>query len=56
MDNNVYVLLGITLVTSLSTVGITPNFSEFNYIYPYYKWYMLGSDSTNKYAVLRTIT
>ena len=25
------------------------------YIYPYYKWYKLCSDSTNSYAVLRII-
>ena len=53
MDNNTYVFLHITLVISLSTVDLSPNFSESNYIYPYYKWYKLCSDSTNSYAVLR---
>ena len=37
MDNNVYIFLHITLVTSLSTADLTPNFSESNNIYPYYK-------------------
>ena len=47
MDNNVYIFSGITLVTILlSTADFTPNFSEFDYIYPYNKWYRLGSDST----------
>ena len=55
MDNNVYIFLHITLVTSLSTVDLTPNFSESNYIYPYYKWYKLCSDNTNSYGVLRII-
>ena len=55
MDNNVYIPLHITLVTSLSTVDLTPNFSESNYIYPYYKWYKLCSDCTNSYVVLRII-
>ena len=27
----------MTLVTSLSTADLTPNLSESNYIYPYYK-------------------
>ena len=30
MDNNVYIFLCITLVTSLSTADLTPNFSEYN--------------------------
>ena len=34
MDNNVYIFLHNTLVTSLSTADLTPNFSESNYIYP----------------------
>ena len=55
MDNNVYILLHITLVTSLSTADLTLNFSESNYIYPYYKWYNLCSNSTNSLAVLRII-
>ena len=55
MDNNVYIFLHITLVTSLSTADLTPNFSESNYIYPYYKWYNLCSNSTNSLAVLRII-
>ena len=55
MDNNLYIVLHSTLATSLSTVDLTPNFSEFDYIYPYYKWYKLCSDSTNSYAVLRII-
>ena len=43
MDNNVYIFSGITLVTLLlSTADFTPNFfSEFDYIYPYNKWYKL---------------
>ena len=45
----------ITLVTSLSTVDLAPNFSESNYIYPYYKQYKLCSDSTNSYGVLKII-
>ena len=45
----------ITLVTSLSTVDLAPNFSESNYIYPYYKRYKLCSDSTNSYGVLKII-
>ena len=40
MDNNVYIFLHIKLVTSLSTVDLTPNFSESNDIYRYYKWYI----------------
>ena len=55
MDNNVYISLHITLVTSLFTADLTPNFSESNYIYPYYKWYNLCSDSTKSLAVLRII-
>ena len=55
MDNrytyNGYLFLHITLVTSLSTVDLTPNFSESNYIYPYYKWYKLYSDSNNSYIL-----
>ena len=47
MDNNVYIFLHITLVTSLSTADIAPNFSESNYLCPYYKWYKLCSDSTS---------
>ena len=35
------IFLHITLITSLSTVDLTPNFSESNYIYPYHKWYKL---------------
>ena len=46
MGNNVYTFLHITLVTSLSIVDLTPNFSESNYIYPNYKWYKLCSNST----------
>ena len=46
MDNNVYIFLHITLVTPLSTADLTPDFSESNYIYPYYKWYKF-SDATN---------
>ena len=41
-----YIFLHITLVTSLSTADLTPDFSESNYIYPYYKWYKF-SDATN---------
>ena len=37
MDNNVYIFLHISLVTALSTVDLTSNFSESNYNYPYYK-------------------
>ena len=55
MYNNVHIFLHITLVTSLSTVDLTPNFSESNYIYPCYKWYKLCNDSTNSYAFLRII-
>ena len=55
MDNNLYIFLHITLVTSLSTVDLTRNFSESNYIYPFYWWYTLCSDSTNSYVVLRII-
>ena len=44
----------ITLVTS-SIANLASNFSESNYIYPYYKWYKLCSDSTNSLAVLRII-
>ena len=55
MDNNAYIFLHITLVTSLSSVDLTPNFSESNYIYPYYKWHKLCSHSTSSYAVLRII-
>ena len=55
MNSNVYMLLHITFVTSLSTADLTPNFWESNYIYPHYKWYKLCSDSTNSYAVLRFI-
>ena len=55
MDNNVYIFMHITLVTSLSTADLTPNFSESNYIYPYYNWYNLCSDRTNSLAVLRII-
>ena len=39
--DNVYIFLCITLVTTLSTADLTTSFSESNYIYPYYKWYML---------------
>ena len=45
-DTNVYIFLHITLVTSLPTADLTPIFSESNYIYPYYKWYDICSDST----------
>ena len=45
MDNNVYIFLHISLVTALSTVDLTSNFSESNYNYPYYKWYKLCSDT-----------
>ena len=55
MDNNVCIFLHVTLVTSLSTADLTPNFSESNYIYPYYKWYKLCSNSSNSYTVLRII-
>ena len=55
MDNNVYIILDITLVTPLSTADLTPNFSESNYIYPYYKWYNLCSNSAKSLAVLRII-
>ena len=55
LDNYVCIFLHINLVTSLSTVDLTPNFSESNYIYPYYKWYNLCSDSTNSLAVLKII-
>ena len=56
MHNNVCMfLLRITLVTSLSTADLTPNFWESNYINLYYKWYKLCIDSTNSYAVLRII-
>ena len=47
--------LHISLVTSLSTADLTPNFAESNYIYPYHKWYDLCSDSTNSLAVPRII-
>ena len=39
----------------LFTADLTPNFSESSYIYPYYRWHKLCSDSTNIPAVLRTI-
>ena len=55
MVNNLYIFLHITLVTSLSNVNLTPNFLECNYVYLYYKCYKLYNDSTNSYAVLRTI-
>ena len=55
MDNNAYIFLHITLVTSLSSVDLTPNFSESNYIYPSYKWYKFCSNSTNSYAGVRII-
>ena len=45
MDNNVYIFLHISLVTSLTTVDLTSNFSESNYNYPHYKWYKLCSDT-----------
>ena len=45
MDNNVYIFLHISLVTALSTVDLTSNFSESNYNYPYYKWYKLCRDT-----------
>ena len=45
MDNNVYIFLHISLVTALSTVDLTSNFSESNYNYSYYKWYKLCSDT-----------
>ena len=44
MDDSVYIFLHMTLVTSLFTADLTPNFSESDYIYPYYNLY---SDSTN---------
>ena len=44
MDNNVYIFLRITLVTSLYIADLTPNFSESNYIYPNYKWYKLFNE------------
>ena len=44
MDNNVYIFLHITLVVSLSTVNLNPNFSESIYIY---KCCKLCNDSTN---------
>ena len=55
MFNNLYIFLHITFATSLSNVNLTPNFSECNYVYPYCKCYKLYNDSTNSYAVLRTI-
>ena len=57
MDNNVYIFLHITLVTSLSTADLTPNFLEsyLPLIYPYYKWYNLYNDSTNSLALRRII-
>ena len=55
MDNNVYIFLHITLVTSSSTVDLTPNFSESNYLYPYYKWHKLTSDNTNSYGVIKKL-
>ena len=55
MDNNVYIFLHITLVTSLSTADLTPTFSEPNYIYTCQKWYELCSDSTDSWAVPRII-
>ena len=55
MDNKVYIFLHITLVTSLSTVDLTPNFSESNYLYPYYKWYKLTSDNTNSYGAIKKL-
>ena len=51
----IYIFLHISLVTSLFTADLTPNFSESNYIYLYYKWYNLYSNSTNSLAVLRII-
>ena len=54
MDNNVCIFLHMALVTSLSTADLTPNFSESDYIYHYYLWYVLCSDSTNSnYADFR---
>ena len=50
MNNNVYIFFHISLVTSSSTADLTPN-----YIYPYYKWYNLCSDSTSSLAVLSII-
>ena len=55
MDNNVYIFFLITLASSLSNADLTPNFSESNYIYPYYKWNNLCSNITNSLAVLRII-
>ena len=55
MGDNVCTFLLVTLVTSLSTDDLTPNFSQSNCIYPYYNGYKLCSDSTNIYAFLRTI-
>ena len=55
MDNNIYIFLHVTLVTSLPTADVIPNLSDSNYIYPYYKWYKLCSNSTNSYAVLGII-
>ena len=55
MDNNVYIFLHIKLVTSLSTVDLTPNFSESNDIYRYYKWYKLRNVNANSNGVVRII-
>ena len=55
MDNNVHIFLYFTLVTSLSTADLTPDFSESSRIYPYYKFYKLCSNTTNSSAVLRII-
>ena len=52
MDNNGYIFLHITPVASLSTADLTPNLSESNCFYPYYKWY---NNRTNSLAVLRII-
>ena len=38
---NAHIFLHIILVTSSSTVDLTPNFSKSNYIDSYYKWYKL---------------
>ena len=54
MDNNIYIFLCITLVTS-PTTDLTPNFSESNCIYPYCKWYNICSNGINSYAALRII-
>ena len=49
-----YPLSHILSRLTICSADLTPNnISESNYIYPYYEWYNLWSDSTNSLAILR---